>query len=188
MRKYCLLALLLWLTACGGPSAERIALPALALSPASVTGGLSLNQRLSVSRLDAPSAAAQSLDALLEIDARQLQLAGFAFGQRVLTLSWDGVRLDSQRHPLLPAEVDPQRIVRDVMLAYASVDAIRTELPAEWQLTETDGERRLLRRDVLVVLVRYPQAGGRSGLVELENRQEGYRLQIESSPVVEPAS
>lgn len=187
MRKYCLLALLLWLTACGGPSAERIALPTLALSPASVVGGLSLNQRLSVSRLDASSAAVQSLDALLEIDARQLQLAGFAFGQRILTLNWDGVRLDSKRHPLLPTEVDPQRIVRDVMLAYASADAIRTALPADWQLTETALERQLLRQDVLVVLVRYQQMGGRGGLVELDNRQEGYRLQIESRPVAEPA-
>ena len=145
-------------------------------------------QRLQLSRLDGRDSPAQPLDALLEIDPQGLHLAGFALQQRILTLHWDGQKLESWRHPLLPDSVDAGKILRDIELVYWPVAAIQASLPAGWQLEEADGERHLSLGGEIQLLIRYHVDAAGQGQIELENRREGYRLQIESSPQTDSAS
>ncbi|MDW5416446.1 DUF3261 domain-containing protein [Iodobacter sp. CM08] len=179
--KYLITALLLGLLSACSDKAERISLPALRLAPAAFAGSVSLSQRLTVMPLPATEAqSSKTLDALLEIDADQLQLAGFALGQRVLTLQWDGKILQSKRHPLLPAAVDEQRILRDVQLVYWPATAIQAALPPEWRLDDDDNSRTLSLGDQAMIRITYAAKPRWAGLADLHNTAEHYRLVIDS--------
>jgi hypothetical protein len=158
-------------------------LPALQLAPAEFGAELSLAQRLTVT--DAPAEpdgalVERQLDTLLQVDARQLQLAGLALGQRVLTLRWDGRDLAVQRHPMLPAAVDPARVLRDIALVFAPLPALRAALPDGWTLDEANGQRTLRQAGAPRLTVRYLDGRAR---VEIDNHAERYRLRIESRPL-----
>jgi hypothetical protein len=158
-------------------------LPALQLAPAAFGAELSLAQRLTVT--DAPDDPAgavseRELDTLLQVDARQLQLAGLALGQRVLTLRWDGRELNVQRHPMLPAAVDPARVLRDIALVFAPLAALQAALPPGWTLDEAEQVRTLRQAGEPRLTVRYLQGRAR---VEIDNRAEHYQLRIESRPL-----
>lgn len=159
----------------------RIQLPELKLSPADFAGSVSLSQRLTVSALPATSApVSKQLDAQLEIDPARVQLAGFALGQRVLTISWDGAVLTSQRHPMLPAEIKEQRVLRDIQLVYWPAAAIQAALPPGWSLNETAGSRSLLFHADPLIHITYQSSPRWAGQAELRNIPEHYRLIIDS--------
>jgi len=158
-------------------------LPPLQLAPAAFGAELSLAQRLTVTEApDDPAGAVteRQLDTLLQVDAAQLQLAGLALGQRVLTLRWDGRTLAVQRHPLLPAAVDPARVLRDIALVFAPLPALQAALPAGWTLDEAGNERVLRQAGEARLTVRYLDGRAR---VEIDNRAEHYQLRIESRPL-----
>jgi hypothetical protein len=77
---------------------------------------------------------------------------------------------------MLPAEVDTDRMLRDLCLTYWPAEAVSAALPAGWtwvptasgQALQQDGQARLVvdRRGAT--------------LVEITNLAEGYRLLIES--------
>lgn len=175
-----LIALLMLLGGCATTALPPAALPLLQIAPSAFGGSLQLMQRLTVQ--EAPTdpllpVSERQLDTLLQLDGRQLRLVALALGQRVLTLHWDGQRLDVQRHPMLPASVDAQRVLRDIALVFAPVDALRAALPPGWSLVERGAERTLLQGERVQLRVRYLQ--GRA-LVEIDNAAERYQLRIES--------
>lgn len=178
MRK--VMVLLALLAGCASTPA-RIELPALRLAPADFAGSVSLSQRLTVTTLSgAATPVSKQLDALLEIDASGVQLAGFTLGQRILTVSWDGKTLTSQRHPLLPAEVDEKRVLRDVQLVYWPAAVIQAALPPGWTLTETTDRRSLLFNAQTMIEISYQTSPRQAGKAELSNTAEHYRLLIDS--------
>jgi hypothetical protein len=168
-----LVLLLVLLTGCS------VRLPDLQLPPAAFGSEISLNQRLSVSALPGTTVNMQ-LDAQLEIDPARVQLAGFALGQRILTLSWDGEAMTSQRHPLLPAEIDEKRILRDIQLVYWPAAAIQAALPPGWTITDAPDRRALLFNTQTMVEIIYQAGPRRAGQAEFLNKAEHYRLMIES--------
>lgn len=171
------------LAACAMPAAPlstRPRLPQLHLPPAELARSLSLVQRLSVYRLDTPEAAPQTVDVQLEADASGLRLAGFALGQRILMLQWDGQQLRVQRHPLLPAEVDTDRMLRDLCLVYWPLAALRGHLPEGWTLEAEAQRRRLLHEGREVLSIAFEPQGVDGEKIELINQAESYRLLIES--------
>lgn len=167
------------LAGCASAPPAPSPLPLLRLAPSALgSARWALSQRLSVTRLDRPDAPPQRVEVQLQLDASGLLLAGFAFGQRVLLMQWDGQALEVQRHRMLPAEVDTDRMLRDLCLTFWPAEAVRAALPAGWawvstpagHVLEQDGQARLVveRRD--------------ANIVEITNRAEGYRLLIESQP------
>lgn len=164
------------------PVRPLLAIPEPRLSPASLGQTISVAQRLSFERRHrTPEEPARSLDAQLEVDARELRLADIAMGTRVLTLSWDGQQLQQQRHPQLPAQVDAARVLRDIQYAYWPADAIRRVLPEGWSLQEADQQRELRSGDTVVLSLRYRGQSLWDGYLQLDNLVEGYRLDIQSS-------
>lgn len=157
-------------------------IPEPRLSPQSLGGDVSLVQRLSFERAEGvPRNSPRTLDVLLEIDAAQVRLAGIAMGQRVLSLRWDGTTLDVQRHPLLPMQVDPTRVLRDIQYAFWPKASLQAVLPADWQLRDEPRRRDLLRGDSLVLRIDYEIDAPRwQGIVRLDNKLERYRLEIRS--------
>ena len=81
------------------------------------------------------------LDVALEVDSQSLDLVGLAFGQRVLTLHYDGETLMSWRHSMLPTQLRGEDVLEDLQLMLWPVDAIRSALPPRWRIEES-GQRR----------------------------------------------
>lgn len=179
MKRRLLLLSATLLAGCASVRPKPAGLPPLRLPPAALGGARwALNQRLSVTRLDAPDAPPQRVDAQLQLDASGLLLAGFAFGQRVLLMQWDGKDLNVQRHPMLPAEVDADRVLRDLCLTFWPAEAIRAALPEGWTWVATADGQQLQQAGEARLMLRRPGAN----IVEIVNLAEGYRLLIESQP------
>ncbi|GAB3246139.1 DUF3261 domain-containing protein [Chitinimonas naiadis] len=180
-----LLALLL--TACATAPKERLTLPELRLAPSAFGRSVSLVQRLTLERVDINAQVnrfntPRTLQALLEIDSTVVQLAGIAFEQRVLTMVWDGSHLKEDRHPFLPPEVDAAHVLRDVQLVYWPLPAIVAALPAGWTVEDSGPQRLLSYGGKVQVRVYYQGEPRWAGKTEIDNRLEGYRLTIDSTP------
>jgi hypothetical protein len=162
--------------------------PIIALEPSDLGQQVSVFQRLSVAPVRqgvAPSGAASPMvvEALLEMDDHVVRLAAFALSQRVLTLAWDGVRLELEQRVTLPPGVAGSRILRDLQLAYWPASAVRTALPADWTLQESARERELRYREQVAVKIHYSDDTRWLGHIELSNHAEGYQLTIDSVPI-----
>ena len=180
-----LLLTTLLLAACASKPPAPSGLPPLRLPPAALGGARwALTQRLSVTRLDEPDAPPQRVEVQLQLDASGLLLAGFAYGQRVLLMQWDGQALHVQRHPMLPGEVDTDRMLRDLCLTFWPAEAVRAALPEGWTWVATADGQQLQQGGEARLVLRRPGAN----IVEIVNSAEGYRLLIESQPSVEASS
>ncbi len=146
--------------ACGGAPPERQDRIRLALSPASFGQTLSLQQQVHVET----AGRAVDFDAALDIAPDSLTLIGMAFGQRMLTLRYDGVKLVEHRNPVLPREVRGADILTDVQMALWPVGAVRAALPGGWTVVDSDTLRTFWKGAHEVVTISYdaePRTGDR---------------------------
>jgi hypothetical protein len=149
----------------------------LELSPASFGRALSLQQQVHVEYADRTV----DLDAVLDIAPDSLTLVGMAFGQRMLTLRYDGVALRETRHPMLPRDVRGADILTDIQMALWPGDAVRAALPAGWTLTDSDTLRTLFRDAQPQVTIRYDGVPRWAGRVTMRNLRYDYSLVIRSA-------
>lgn len=148
----------------------------LKLPPAALRASISLHQHLSVER----EGRIDELDAALEVNPERLDLVGLVLGQRVLTLHYDGKRLQSWRHPMLPAQLRDEDVLEDVQLIIWPVDAIRSALPPGWRIEESGLRRTLLLDDTPVMVIDYSGQPRWIGRIELSNLRYRYQLMIQS--------
>lgn len=156
-----------------GPVATGAAPLLLALAPAALGCSVAVQQQLTV---HPPSRAAQTLDALLEVDGQAVHLALFHMGQRMGALHWDGQQLQAELSRWWPAQLPPAQVLSDMQLALWPVAAIAQALPAGWQVQETAQGRILsykgqVRTDV--------QAAG-AGAFDIRYVPAGWSLHVAS--------
>ena len=150
----------------------------LKLAPSALGESISVQQHLKVER----GARTDELDAALEVDAGQLQLVGLAFGQRVVSLHYDGRELTSWRHVMLPAQVRAEDVLEDLQLTLWPASAIAQALPLGWRIEDKGLRRSLYLDDAVVTTIDYSGLPRWSGTVVLENLRYKYRLTIQSAP------
>ncbi len=127
LRRIACALLLPVLAACATTGARR-GFEALPLLPPAAFGSEAIGvQRLTLSR--EAGGAKLMLDAVVEVDAMELRVAGMLLGQRILLLGWDGKALQEQREPVVPQALDGRAILRDLQLVYWPAAAIRAALP-----------------------------------------------------------
>jgi hypothetical protein len=148
----------------------------LALSPASFGQALSLQQQVHVEYTDRTV----DLDAVLDIAPDSLTLVGMAFGQRMLTLRYNGIELKETRHPMLPRDVRGADILTDIQMALWPGDAVRAALPAGWTLTDSDTLRTFLHDAQPQVTINYDAVPHWAARVTMRNLRYDYRLVIRS--------
>jgi hypothetical protein len=176
--RFLLLALACLLAACATtpPQTPAPARLRLRLAPSALGASISLQQQLHVVR----EGRTDDLEAALEVDAAQLNLVGLAMGQRVMTLSYDGVTLNTWRHALLPKQVQGEDVLEDIQLTYWPTDAIRAALPAGWTIDDDGMQRRLWAGGELMARIDYSANPRWEGPVILDNLRYHYRLTIQS--------
>ena len=114
--------------------------------------------------------------------AARVDLVGLAFGQKVLSLHYDGKTLRSWRHPMWPAQLRDEDVLENLQLTLWPVDAIRQALPAGWSIEESDLRRTILQNGLAIMVIDYSALPPWSGKVEVANLQFDYRITIQSVP------
>jgi hypothetical protein len=171
------LAVVLSLAACSATAPQPARL-GLRLAPATLGESISVQQHLTVER----GGRTDELDAALEADATRLDLVGLAFGQRVLSLRYDGTAITEWRHPMLPAQVRAEDVLEDLQLTLWPVAAVAAALPPGWRVEEEGLRRTLYLKDAIVATISYSALPRWSGTVVLDNQRYKYRLTIQSAP------
>ena len=170
-------AMLLFLIACAPrTTSNRLR---VALSPASFSGTISLQQHVHV---EMPGREAD-FDAVLEISPLEVTLVAITFGQRLLTLRYDGIKLTESRHPMLPAEVQGSDILSDMQLALWPEAAVRATLPPGWNITDSLGHRAIVRGEREIVEITYGAIPRWNSLITIHNIEDNYRLEVRSVKV-----
>ena len=160
------------------------ATPLLALPVQALPCTVALQQRLTVTP---PQQSAQSLDALLEVDAHTLKLALFHMGQRMGTLQWDGQQLHTELSRWWPSVLPPAQVLSDLQLALWPMDAVQAALPAAWQVEENHSFRRLLHQREVRILVEKTDADALE-IVYAPGTSNSWRLRIESPGGAQPCA
>jgi hypothetical protein len=167
----------LLLTGCAHTGNAPLARLGLKLAPADLGQAVSLQQHLTVER----NGRIDELDAALEIDAQHIEMVGLAFGQRVLSINYDGKEMTSWRHLMLPKQVRAEDVLEDMQLTLWPVASIAASLPDGWRIDEADGVRRLFLKDELVATISYAAQPRWSGTIVMDNLRYKYKLTIQSA-------
>ena len=169
------MALLLGACATTPPPQARLGLK---LPPAALGQSISVQQHLKVER----NGRTDDLDVALQVEPEAIDVVGLAFGQRVLTLHYDGKELTSWRHILLPSQVRAEDVLEDMQLTLWPADAITAALPAGWRVAEQGLKRTVYLADEPIMEIVYSGTPRWSGTVVLENLRYHYKLTIQFAP------
>ncbi|HEX8404124.1 MAG TPA: DUF3261 domain-containing protein [Duganella sp.] len=150
----------------------------LKLAPAALGESISVQQHLKVER----AGRTDDLDVALQVEPDAIDVVGLAFGQRVLTMRYDGKELTSWRHFMLPAQVRPDDILEDMQLTLWPAGAIAAALPAGWRVADQGNTRTLYLANEPIMRIAYSGMPRWSGTVVLENLRYHYKLTIQAAP------
>lgn len=117
---------------------------------------------------------------VLELDKRHLSMAALnPQGMSLFNLNYDGKQLNITKNPLLPDNLPPDRIVKDLQLAFWPLTLLQEKLPKNWRLTAGERQRRLYSGNRLVSEINYAQPDPLwPKKVELINHSYHYKLLI----------
>lgn len=147
----------------------------LKLPPAALGTSISVQQHLKVER----AGRTDDLDVALQVEPDAIDVVGLAFGQRVLTMRYDGKELTSWRHMMLPSQVRPEDVLEDMQLTLWPAESIATALPAGWRIAEQGLTRTLYLENEPIMRIVYSGTPRWSGTVVLENLRYRYKLTIQ---------
>jgi hypothetical protein len=175
------LALALTLAGCATAPPPPAARLGLMLPPAALGAAISVQQHLTVQR----GGRTDDLDVALQVEPEAIDMVGLAFGQRVLTLHYDGVKLTSWRHAMLPSQVRAEDVLEDMQLTLWPVDVIAAQLPAGWRIAEQGLTRTLYLDGQPVMAIVYSGAPRWSGTVLVDNLRYHYKLALQFAPATD---
>jgi hypothetical protein len=170
-------ALALALGGCASTGQAPLARLGLKLAPSALGESVSLQQHLTVER----GGRIDELDAALEIDPAKIEMVGLAFGQRVLSINYDGKEMTSWRHLMLPKQVRADDVLEDMQLTLWPAASIAAALPDGWRIEEAGSVRKLFLKDELVATISYAAQPRWSGTIVMDNLRYKYKLTIQSA-------
>ena len=157
------------------PAPQAQARLGLKLPPAALGASISVQQHLKVER----AGRTDDLDVALQVEPEAIDVVGLAFGQRVLTMHYDGKELTSWRHVMLPSQVRPEDVLEDMQVTLWPAEAVAAALPDGWRIAEQGATRTLYLADQPIMRISYSGSPRWSGTVVLENLRYHYKLTIQ---------
>ncbi|QGZ42993.1 DUF3261 domain-containing protein [Pseudoduganella flava] len=150
----------------------------LKLAPAALGQSISVQQHLKVER----AGRTDDLDVALQVEPDAVDVVGLAFGQRVLSLHYDGKDVKEWRHVMLPRQVRAEDVLEDMQLTLWPAEAVAQALPEGWRIAEQGLHRTLYLHDEPIMEIAYSGTPRWSGTVVLDNLRYKYRLTIQFAP------
>lgn len=147
----------------------------LKLHPAALGQSISVQQHLKVER----AGRIDDMDVALQVEPEAIDMVGLAFGQRVLTVHYDGKEVKEWRHVMLPRQVRADDVLEDMQLTLWPVEAVARALPPGWRIAEDGLRRTLFLNDEPIMRIAYSGSPRWSGTVVLDNLRYKYRLTIQ---------
>ena len=128
----------------------------------------------------------RALEAVLEVDPERLRLVMLAFGMRLESLEYDGLRLAEQR--FVPHAPEGARILNDLLMIATPLEALRRALPAGMEATETRMEDGRLRREIakdgaVQIVIDYESDSPWRGKVRFKHAALRYELILDSHEI-----
>ncbi|MCL2160510.1 MAG: DUF3261 domain-containing protein [Betaproteobacteria bacterium] len=120
----------------------------------------------------------KTLEIVLDIHDGMLTVIGMSFGARLFSFDYDGEKI-VETQPL-PGGLSAARIVNDLMLAFAPIDALSAALPTGWTVHEKQGIRQVFLDETLNISIHYVEGLPWQGRVVLDNHALRYRLTLDS--------
>jgi hypothetical protein len=153
----------------------------LRIAPA-ILGERTVEQRLLIRWTDGERA----MEAVLEIDPERLRLVMLAFGMRLESLEYDGLTLAEQR--FVPHAPEGARILNDLLMIAAPLDALCRALPTGMEATERRAEDGRLRREIaqdgaVQIVIDYESGSPWQGRVRFKHAAAGYELVLDSHEI-----
>jgi len=150
----------------------------LSLSAAGRSGPVEVDQLVTARRGDETYV----LEARLSAGPGRLLLVGTdLMGRRAMRLDWHDGRLEVERAAWVPEDLPPANVLADLMLLFWPAEVVRDHLAGAELVSE--GDRRILRREGvdLVVVRRDPDPW--DGSASLDNRPWHYALTVRSTRI-----
>jgi len=126
------------------------------------------------------------LDCVVEVTFDRVTVVGLLpAGNRVFSVRYDGTKVEQERTPQVPAQLQPQQLLADLQLAFWPVESLHDAFRGgPWKLSQPDSRtRRLLRDGRLVAEVHYGDTDPWQGRAWLVNLERGYALIVDSVPL-----
>jgi hypothetical protein len=155
-------------------------LPLLKISPATL-GVQTVEQRTAI----AWPGKQKTLEVVLDIQDGTMSVIGMAFGTRLFSFDYDGKKITETQS--LPQGLSATRIVNDLLLAYAPLEALRAALPPGWAVYEKQGMRQVFQGGTLNISIHYADDPPWQSRVVLENHALNYQLTFDSREVTSDA-
>ena len=175
VKNFALLTVIILLSACAA-NIPRTGQPGIVLSPASLGETISVQHRMLVEQ----NGRTDTIDIVLEIDSERLDMIGLVMGQRVLSLHYDGSKLMSWRHFLVPKQLQAKDVLENLQLTLWPFEVIKKALPSDWQIKENDNLRTLYLQNEKIIEISYSKYPRWIGTIKFVNLRYNYVLNIES--------
>jgi len=104
-------------------------------------------------------------------------------GPRIMRINWSGGSITSQKEPIAPEALSPQRMLADLLLVYASDDVLKQALQGAVLEDVGLGSRQLVQDGKVIIAVTRPTGDIWNGRATLKNFAFDYELNIQSQRV-----
>lgn len=150
------------------------------LAPSTAQKSFSANQILNVTH----NGQTHQLESLLEWDSSSIRLAIVKFGKRIMTVNYDGVRVDVQKEAFVPDALQGEQVLSDIQLVYWPTEALKIALPADFSITDADDVRTVSYKNQMIYRINYHAdhniSAPRENSVHLSHLIYGYEMTVQS--------
>jgi hypothetical protein len=152
------------------------------LAPSTFGEALIAQQRITLTAPPPSKLGRFALNFVVSVDATNLVLVGFdPTGQRLLTVNYDGKKVDLEPPGVLPEGLDPHLLVSDLEQAFWPLTRLQAALAGtSWQVEEPSPGRRQVRQGDKLHADIYYTGPAWNGHVTLVNHDAGYSIDIDS--------
>lgn len=173
------LGLITCLSGCATSSKPVRFEPNVRLSPASFGQTTAIYQQIHA-ELNGQS---RDMNVVLEIAPEKLTMVGMAMERRMMTVTYDGEKLETWKDERLPDQISPEIVLTNLQLTLWPKDAIAHQLPVGWTITETDHKRDICFNNATTIHIEYSQPKRWLGTIKMTDYRYRYSLSIQSVPL-----